>query len=62
MEMLGCAEQKANKLLDELGRNTTAIGNIRAYILSALFNAPTTISQYYISLVRHDMANGYGSG
>ncbi len=49
-------------VLDGLDRTTTAIGNIRAYILSALFNAPTTISQYYASLVRHDMANGSGSG
>ncbi len=49
-------------VLDCLDRNTTAIGNIRAYILSALFNAPTTISQYYTSLVRHDMAYGFGSG
>ncbi len=49
-------------VLDCLDRNTTAIGNIRAYILSALFNAPATISQYYTSLVRHDMAYGFGSG
>ena len=48
-------------VMDCLDRNTTAVGNIRAYILSALYNAPVTISQYYSSLVRHDMA-GIGRG
>ena len=45
-----------------LDRNTTLVGNIRAYTLSALFNAPVTISQYYASLVSHDMARGFGGG
>lgn len=49
-------------VMDCLDKNTTLIGNIRAYTLSALFNAPVTISQYYSSLVSHDMANGFGSG
>lgn len=49
-------------VLDCLDKNTTAIGNIRAYMLSALFNAPVTIKQYYASLVRHDMAERYGGG
>ena len=47
---------------DCLNRTTTLVRNIRAYILTALFNAPVTISQYYSSLVRHDMAYGFGSG
>ena len=45
-----------------LDKNTTLVGNIRAYTLSALFNAPVTISQYYSNLVRHDMACGFGGG
>lgn len=49
-------------VMDCLDKNTTLIGNIRAYTLSALFNAPVTISQYYSSLVSHDMANGFGAG
>lgn len=49
-------------VMDCLDKNTSLIGNIRAYTLSALFNAPVTISQYYSSLVRHDMAEGSGSG
>jgi len=49
-------------VMDCLDKNTTMVGNIRAYTLSALFNAPVTISQYYASLVRHDMAAGFGGG
>lgn len=45
-------------VMDSLRRNTTKITNIRAYTLSALYNAPVTISQYFTSLVSHDMANG----
>ena len=44
------------KCLDE---NTAVIGNIRSYMLSALFNAPVTISQYYASQYSHDAANGF---
>ena len=45
-------------VMDCLDRNTTLVGNIRAYTLSALFNAPATMGQYYASLVSHDMASG----
>lgn len=48
-------------VLDCLEKNTTQVKNIRSYTLSALFNAPVTISQYYTSLVSHDMAQGYNS-
>ena len=46
-------------VMDSMRQNTTRITNIRAYILSALYNAPLTISQYYTSLVSHDMAHGF---
>ena len=49
-------------VMDCLDKNTALVGNIRAYTLSALFNAPVTISQYYSSLVSHDMAHGFGGG
>ena len=42
-------------VLECLEKNQTRIRNIRAYILSALFNAPTTIDAYYDAQVRHDM-------
>ena len=45
--------------LECLDKNTTDIRNIRSYILTALYQAPTTISSYYSALVNHDM---YGSG
>ena len=41
-----------------MNKNTTLIRNIKAYTLAALYNAPTTISQFYACLVSHDMAQG----
>lgn len=43
-------------VLESLSQNTTLVKNIKAYTLAALYNAPTTISQYYASLVSHDLA------
>ena len=45
-------------VMDCMKENTTKIRNIKQYLLTALFNAPTTIGNYYSSLVNHDM---YGS-
>ena len=41
---------------DCLKQNTTRIRNIRQYLLTALFNAPSTMSSYYAALVAHDLA------
>ena len=41
-------------VFDCLRRNTTQIRNIRAYLLTALYNAPVTISNYYQAEVQHD--------
>ena len=46
-------------VMDSLHQNTTKVRNIRAYLLTALYNASTTISSYYTALVNHDL---YGSG
>lgn len=35
--------------------NTTKVGNIKAYLITALYNAPNTISHYYTAEVNHDM-------
>ena len=43
-------------VMDCLKQNTTRIRNIRQYLLTALFNAPSTMSSYYAALVVHDMA------
>ena len=36
-------------------RNTTKVSNIKAYLITALYNAPNTISHYYTAEVNHDM-------
>ena len=41
-------------VLDSLRETTTKIINIRAYLLTALYNAPLTIGPYYSAAVRHD--------
>ena len=43
-------------VMDCLKQNTTRIRNIRQYLLTALFNAPSTMNSYYTALVAHDMA------
>ena len=35
--------------------NTTKVKNIKKYLLTALFNAPTTIGSYYQAEVNHDL-------
>ena len=41
-------------VIDALKQTTTKINNIRAYLLTALYNAPVTIGPYYSAAVRHD--------
>ena len=36
-------------------RNTTKIANIKAYLITALYNAPNTISHYFTAEVNHDL-------
>lgn len=42
-------------VLESLDRNTTEIRNIRSYLLTALYQAPTTINSYYAARVNHDL-------
>ena len=49
-------------VLSCMKNNTTRIGNIKAYIISALYNAPVTMDQYYTSLVSYDNAQRVASG
>lgn len=42
-------------VLDRLAKVTTPIQNIRAYLLTALYNAPATINHYYQTAVQHDL-------
>ena len=41
-----------------LSENTTKVRNIRQYLLTALYNAPTTIRPFYQAWVNNDMATG----
>ena len=41
-------------ILDSLRATTTQINNIKAYLLTALYNAPTTMGFFYAAQVRHD--------
>ena len=54
--LLKLDKEHINYVMDCLSKNTTLVGNIKAYTLSVLYNAPITISQHYTSLVSHDMA------
>lgn len=45
-------------VFDCMKQNTTRVRNIRQYLLAVLYNAPTTIGNYYSALVNHDMHGG----
>ena len=36
-------------------KNTTKVANIKAYLITALYNAPNTMSHYFTAEVNHDM-------
>lgn len=38
-----------------IDRNTAKVGNIKAYLLAALYNAPATMDSYYRAEVSHDL-------
>ncbi len=42
-------------VLDCLHNNTTKVRNVKAYLLTSLYNAPSTIDSYYRAEVNHDM-------
>ena len=45
------------KVLDGIRENTTRVWNTRAYLLAALFNAPSTTDNHYTMQVNHDLHN-----
>ena len=45
-------------VMDSLQKNTTEVRNMKQYLLTVLFNAPTTINNHYTSQVNHDMYAG----
>jgi hypothetical protein len=46
------------KVLDGIRENTTRVWNAKAYLLAALFNAPSSLDNHYTMLVNHDMHSG----
>ena len=46
------------KVLDGIRENTPRVWNTRAYLLAALFNAPSTMDNHYTMQVNHDLHNG----
>lgn len=44
-------------VLESFQNTTTKIRNIRGYLLTALFNAPVTMENYYQAAVQHDLNN-----
>ncbi len=45
-------------VITALQKNTSDISNIRAYLITALYNSPTTLDSYYTAWVNHDMRGG----
>ena len=42
-------------VFDCIDKNTAKVGNIKAYLLAALYNAPATMDSYYRAEVNHDL-------
>ncbi len=42
-------------VLAALKKNTSDVRNIRSYLITALYNAPVTMSSFYRAEVNHDM-------
>lgn len=45
-------------VIESLRRSTAQVFNVRAYLLTILYNAPVTISHFYQAEVQHDMDTG----
>lgn len=45
-------------VIECMHNNTTKVRDIKKYLMTTLYNAPITISNYYTSLVNHDMYGG----
>ena len=48
-------DQHIQYVMEVMGKSTTKIRNIRAYMLTSLYNAPATIDSYYRAEVNHDL-------
>lgn len=53
--LLKLDSEHINYVIECLKNNTTKIGNIRSYLLTALYNSYTTQDYYYRAEVNHDL-------
>ena len=58
-QLLKINSEHIEYVLDCIKKNTTKIKNIKAYMLTCIYNAPQTISSFYTAEVNHDL---YGCG
>lgn len=58
-QLLKINSEHIEYVLDCINKNTTKIKNIKAYMLTCIYNAPQTISSFYTAEVNHDL---YGCG
>lgn len=58
-QFLKLNESHIEYVLAALKKNSTAVRNIRAYLITALYNAPSTISSYYQAEVNYDLFRKY---
>ena len=53
--LLKLTSEHISYVLEALSKNTTDVRNIKAYLLTTLYNAPATIESYYQARVNHDL-------
>ena len=46
-------------VMECMHKNTTEVRNMKQYMLTVLFNAPTTMNNHYTAQVNHDMYGGW---
>lgn len=56
--LLKLGSEHIQYVLDCIRDNTTKVRNVKQYILACLYNAPSTMSSYYTTLVNHDLYGG----
>lgn len=54
-QLLKINSEHIEYVLDCIKKNTTKIKNIKAYMLTCIYNAPQTISNFYTAEVNHDL-------
>ena len=54
-QLMKLSSEHIEYVLSCLSQNTTEIRNIKAYLITTLYNAPSTFAHFYAAAVRHDM-------